>query len=189
MTGPRRRILVQGDTPRQQLPGEGGHAASAPEPCKCPVLDPADWHEVESDWTDISFLKTALNAVAGVPVGFDAARAALEAAAAERGIALPSDEQPMLLIGEGRFRRPLLLEVEAGPGADGRDLYRPGGIAFSRIVEAPWGELGRAARQLESDAAERYGRKPDAMYAWYLTCRSCSRERNFETLLIAHYRE
>lgn len=189
MTEPRRRILIKGESAGAEARDSDGRPVPTAESCACPVLDPGDWHDVESDWSDITFLKAAVNAVAGVPVGFDTARAALNAAAVERGIALPGDEQPMLLIGEGRFRRPLLLEVEAGPGADGRDLYRPGGFAFSRIVEAPWGELGRAARKLESDAAERYGRKPDAVYAWYLTCRSCSRERNFETLLVAHYRE
>ncbi|WP_322796142.1 hydrolase [Tepidiforma sp.] len=188
MTEPRRRILIRGESAGATERDSDERPAPAPARCDCPLLDPDEWHEVESDWSDIAFLKTMVTAVAGVPVGFDTARAALKAAAAERGIALPGDEQPMLLIGEGRFRRPLLLEVEADPGARDADLYRPGGFAFSRLVEAPWGELGKAARQLEADAAARYGRKPDALYAWYLTCGVCSRDRNFETLLLAHYR-
>lgn len=187
MTSQRRRVLIPGpkDGPGQR-PAEGSGPASpgALETCDCPELDPADWDGIESDWSDITFVATTVNAVAGVPVGFESARQALFDRAAALGATVP--ESPMLLIGEGRFRRPLLLEVEDVP--DGaRDVVRPGGVAYTRLVHAPWGELARAAKQLRAEAEQRYGRQPANLYAWYLTCRICSRERNFETLLVAHY--
>jgi hypothetical protein len=158
----------------------------AEEECSCPRLDLADWHEVESDWSDITFLRTGAAALLGVPVGYEPARKSLYRRAGQAGLAVPEDA--MLLIGKGRFRRPLLLEVEgAGPGQ--RGLYRPGGVAFSRLVPAPWGQMKRVAEETRQVARARYGHDPHALWVWYLTCRICSAERNFETLLVAHYRE
>ena len=187
MASQRRRVLIPGpkDGAGQQPAGGSGPASpGAPETCDCPELDPADWDGVESDWGDITFVATTVNAVAGVPVGFETARRALFDRAAALGATIP--EGAMLLIGEGRFRRPLLLEVENVPDGE-RDVVRPGGVAYTRLVQAPWGELARAAKQLRAEAVERYGRQPSNIYAWYLTCRACSRERNFATLLVAHY--
>ncbi|MCC7362883.1 MAG: hypothetical protein IT303_00805 [Dehalococcoidia bacterium] len=156
-----------------------------PEACGCPHLDPDDWDDVESDWSDITFLKTMTNAVMGVPVGYASAREDLAAKARALGATVPDDA--MLLMGDGRFRRPLLLEVEdVPPGTKG--IERPGGIAYTRIVPASYGELARVAEETALKATRRYGRKPDDTYVWYLTCRVCSTERNFETLIAAHYR-
>ncbi|GIW17399.1 hydrolase [Tepidiforma sp.] len=183
MSEPRRRILIPGDR-KQAAPSAAGDASLPVEACDCPRLDPADWDGVESDWSDITFLRASVKALAGVPVGFDAARSALFERASALGFEVPEDA--MLLIGEGTFSRPLLLEVEGEVPAS-KEVIRPGGVAYSRLVEAPWGELAKAARRLRDEARERYGRPPAAMYAWYLTCPVCSRERNFETLLVAHY--
>ena len=169
--------------PVDEVPEE---AAEAPASCDCPHLDRDDWHEVESDWSDIAFVKGTTNAVMGVPVGFGGIRGELERKAAKAGARIPDD--PMFLLGSGRFRRPVLLEVEdAPPGA--KDIVHPGGFAFSRLVPAPWGEMQKVVDQTEAIAAEKYGRKPDSVWVWYLTCRECSGERNFETLIVAHYRE
>src|SRR5690606_19246228 len=117
--------------------------------------------EVESDWSDIAFVKGATNAVMGVPVGFGGIRGELERKAAKAGARIPDD--PMLLLGSGRFRRPVLLEVEdAPPGA--KDIVHPGGFAFSRLVPAPWGEMQKVVDQTEAIAAEKYGRKPDSVW-------------------------
>ena len=94
----------------------------------------------------------------------------------------------MLLNGAGQFRRQVLLEVEGVP-AGAKGFLRPGGIAFTRIFEATWGQLGRVADQTKMEARTKYGRSPDNVWVWYLTCRQCSKERNFETLIVAHYRE
>ncbi len=181
---PRRRVLIEGTGRRGEPRGGVARAADAPAVCVCPVLEASDWDGVESDWSDITFVRTSLAAVAGVPVGFDRARAELERHAEALGATIPPDA--MLLIGEGRFRRTLLLEVDAAP-ATGDRIYRPGGFAYTRLVEAPWGELGRATKAFRAEATERYGRQPRGLYAWYLTCRVCSRDRNFETLLVAAY--
>jgi hypothetical protein len=187
MTNERRRILLPGDGGEAQSHSEvaGPQEDSEPGDCECPVLDREDWDGVESDWSDITFLRTTLTAVAGVPVGFDTARSKLMAQAEALGATV--SEGAMLLIGEGRFRRPLLLEVDGAP-PDHRDVYRPGGVAFTRIAEAPWSELTRATKRVREEATKRYGRPPADMYAWYLTCRTCSGERSYETLLVAHYR-
>lgn len=154
--------------------------------CNCPELDREDWHEVESDWSDIAFVKGSTNAVLGVPLGFGGIRGELERKAARAGAKVPED--PMFLLGAGRFRRPVMLEVEDAPrGA--KDIVFPGGFAFSRLVPAPWGEMQKVVDQTEAIATEKYGRKPDDMWVWYLTCRECSAARNFETLIVAHYRE
>ncbi|MCK9517971.1 MAG: hypothetical protein M0R74_02920, partial [Dehalococcoidia bacterium] len=97
-------------------------------------------------------------------------------------------EDAMFLLGAGRFRRPVLLEVEdPKPGA--KDVVRPGGFAYTRLVSAPWGEMQKAVDTTESIAREKYGRKPNDLWVWYLTCRECSQERNFETLFVAHFEE
>ncbi|MBE7519363.1 MAG: hypothetical protein HS107_08965 [Thermoflexaceae bacterium] len=186
-----RRVPVSGDKGRkaEHLPisaGEGEQEPpAAPSECACPRLDPADWHDVESDWSDIAFVKGAVSALLGVPVGYAGARAALEKKARAAGATIPPDA--MFLLGSGRFRRPMLVEVE---GADRRakGIHSPGGVAYSRLVEAPWGEMRRVVEETREAAIARYGRRPDSLLLWYLTCRECSRERNFETLVIAHYR-
>ena len=160
-------------------------AADRPAPCECPRLDKEDWDGVESDWSDISFVKTTTAAVMGIPVGYDGVKSDLRKKAEAARATVPEDA--MMLNGAGRFRRPVMLEVE---GADpvAKDVERPGGVAFTRMFDAPWGKLPKLAEATEKQAAEKYGRKPDAIWLWYLTCRHCSRERNFETLIVAHYR-
>jgi hypothetical protein len=152
--------------------------------CACPHLDAADWHETESDWSDITFIKQMSKAVLGVPLGFNKVRASLEAKAARAGATVPPDA--MLLMGAGRFLRPMMLEAEGG---DGSRLTRPGGVAYSRLLPAPWGELTRLLKETVDKATERYGRRPDDTWVWYLTCARCSSERDYETLFVAHYRK
>lgn len=156
----------------------------APAECSCPRLDADDWHDVESDWSDVQFARTAIPAVLGVPVGFNRVRARLEERARAMGASVPEDA--MLLLGPGRVRRQVLLEVE-GVEAGAKGLYEPGGVAFSRLVPAPWGEMRRRLTETVEKARERYGRAPDRTWIWYLTCNECSGERDFETLFVAHY--
>ena len=80
-----------------------------------------------------------------------------------------------------------MLEVENAP-VEGKGVERPRGVAFTRLVEAPWGAMQQTVDSARDTARERYGRNPDELWVWYLTCRQCSRERNFETLVVAHYR-
>lgn len=153
--------------------------------CACPRLDIEDWDKVENDWSDILFARASTNAVLGVPVGYDGTRAELREIAAAAGGTVPEDA--MLLIGSGKFRRPIMLEVEdAAPGAKG--IHQPGGIAYTRLLQAPWGQLPKLTRATEMEARQKYGRSPDDTWVWYLTCRECSKPRNFETLIVAHYR-
>lgn len=158
---------------------------SPPEPgdCDCPRLEPDDWHEVESDWADITFLKESTGAVLGVPTGYESTRKELLAKAARIGATVPPDA--MILLGAGRFRRQVLLEVEGVPSGT-KGVVRPGGLAFSRLVSAPWGRMQRVVDETRDRAREKYGREPDDIWVWYLTCRICSRERDFETLVVAH---
>lgn len=153
--------------------------------CGCPRLDPDDWHDVESDWSDIEFVRTHTTAVFGVPVGIAGLRGELKELARAAGAEVTSDA--MLLFGEGRFRRPVMLEIERAEGATGGTVVRPGGIAFTRLVPAPFGQVRKLADEFRDEASERFGRAPDALWLWYLTCRECSAERDFETLFVAHY--
>jgi hypothetical protein len=157
-----------------------------PELCNCPRLERDEWHEVESDFSDATFLATSLTAAMGVPLGYAAARQRLEVEAHKAGAEVPADA--MFLLGEGKFRRPVLLEVE-GLAPDARGAVRPGGVVYSRLVPAPFGEMKQAVAATVEAAVERYGRKPDDTWLWYLTCRICSGPREFETLILAHYRE
>ena len=154
--------------------------------CRCPHLDAAEWHEVENDWSDITFVASGTWALLGVPVGFAGAKSGLQGRAAKLGLTVPED--PMLLLGAGRFRRKIMLEVEGSqPGQ--RGLERPGGIAFTRLVPAPWGDMQKVVGETKDAARKRYGKNPDELYVWYLTCRVCSQEREFETLILAHYKK
>jgi len=181
----RRVPLNEKGLPVRKEDAEEQEQELAPGDCECPRLDPEDWDGVESDWSDISFVKTSTSAVLGVPIGYDGTRDELRKRAEKAGATVPDDA--MLLNGSGKFRRPVMLEVDDVP--DGaRDIERPGGIAFTRQVEAPWGQLQKLSEQTRKEATEKYGREPDAMWVWYLTCRECSRARNFETLFVAHYK-
>lgn len=153
--------------------------------CSCPRLDADDWDQVENDWSDITFARASTSAVLGVPVGFDSTRNELRSIAEAAGGTVPEDA--MLLVGAGKFRRPILLEVEGA--SDGKGIYRPGGVAYTRLLHAPWGQLPKLTRQTEMEARQKYGRSPDSMWVWYLTCRECSKPRNFETLIVAHYQD
>ncbi len=193
----RRRVPVPAPKRGVSRPTFGGPARpTAPEAatedaddssatCDCPRLDPVDWHEVESDWSDITFLKTAISAAAGVPLGYPGARDELRARATAAGASVPPDA--MILLGEGKFRRPVMLEVEDLP-AGLKGVERPGGVVFTRLVPASLGELRKVVNETVALAEARYGRKPDDTWLWYLTCRICSAARSFETLVVAHYR-
>jgi len=181
MTPERRRVRLdkRGEPVRKEEPEPAGA-------CECPRLDPDDWDRVESDWSDIQFIRTHVKAVVGVPIGFREIRRELARKAEAAGGAVPDDA--MLLLGEGRFRRAVLLEVEgADPAA--KDIVMPGGTAYSRLLAAPWGEMGKHAEATRREAAERFGREADDLWVWYLTCNECSDERRFETLFVAHYGE
>lgn len=161
-----------------------GDAEGASESCDCPVLDAEDWDAVESDWSDIQFVKVNAKALLGVPLGFEGLRDRLRAAADEAGATIPTDA--MLLLGEGRFLRPVMLEVEgADTGAGG--VILPGGVAYTRLMPAPWGDMAKRAATARNEARERFGRDPDDFWLWYLTCKTCSADREYETLFVAHY--
>jgi hypothetical protein len=182
-----RRVPVGRDgTPKSPPPDQEEPQEVEPEDCTCPRLDPEDWHEIESDWADIAFVKGSTTAVLGVPIGYAGVRQELVTKAEKAGATVPEDA--MLLLGSGRFRRPILLEVE-GVSRDHKNIEFPGGTAFTRLISAPWGEMRRLVDESEEIARERYGRTPDDLWVWYLTCRQCSSERNFETLIVAHYRD
>jgi hypothetical protein len=178
----RRRVRVDRQATKGAAP-PGPAPVDAPPECDCPQLDFDDWHEVESDWSDIQFLKAALPAVAGVPIGYAGMRQKLAAEAAKLGLTVP--DSPMVLLGEGRLRRPVLLEVETG--APHARVVQPGGVAWSRIVPAHFGDMKRLAAETRDMARARYGRDPGALWVWYLTCAVCSEARNWETMFVAHY--
>lgn len=175
---------------RVDAPQHRSAPAPPPEPvadtieCACPRIELDDWHEVESDWSDIQFLQSGVTAVAGVPVGFAGVREKLQVRAESSGLTVP--ESAMLLLGEGRVRRSVMLEVESA--ADVAGVVRPGGIAWSRVAPAHFGAMKRLAAETREMAKGRYGRKPDALWVWYLTCAVCSEARDWETMFIAHYR-
>jgi hypothetical protein len=192
----RRRVPVSRGRKKKPAAQPVPAAAPVPEPepdaaaaqCNCPRLDPEEWHEAESDWSDLPFVTTSVLAVLGVPIGFAGLRPTLERKAAKAGASVPDD--PMLLLGGGRFRRRVMLEVEVeGAARRPRGVKVPGGIAYSRLVPAPWGEMQRVVNETKDAARRRYGLPPNDIWVWYLTCRECSTERNFETLVVAHYRD
>lgn len=154
--------------------------------CVCPRLDAVDWHRVESDWSDITFLKGSVGAALGVPIGWRGVSQGLRAQAGQLGATVPEDA--MLLLGEGKLRRPVLLEVEySGPAR--KEIVHPGGVAYSKLEPAPLGQMKRVVAETVAEARARYGRAPDATWLWYLTCHVCSGDRDFETLILTHYRQ
>lgn len=176
--------------PAREAPSVGvaEEAVDAPprSDCRCPWLDPADWHDVESDWSDIQFIRVHSKALFGVPVGFDGVRKKLHAVAEQAGATIP--DEAMMLLGPGRFFRPLMLEVESADVAR-KNVVTPGGVAYSRLASAPWGEMRKHATDTIEAATERFGRSPDELWVWYLTCTQCSGERGYETLFVAHYKD
>lgn len=187
MADERRRVRLdeRGMPVSKQDAADDEHQAPDDIDCSCPHLDSEDWDKVENDWSDITFARASTNAVLGVPIGYDGVRNDLREIAASAGGTVPDDA--MLLVGAGKFRRPILLEVE-GASDDAKGIYCPGGIAYTRLLEAPWGQLPKLTRNTEMEARQKYGRPPDNTWVWYLTCRECSKARNFETLIVAHYR-
>ncbi len=183
----RRRIRVDGyPTVPSSTQSDEAAATSEPEVCDCPHLDHDEWDGVESDWSDIAFVKATASALLGVVTGLGKLRDQLTAKAAKAHTSIADDA--MFLLGAGQFRRPAMLEVEAPPeGAKG--VEHPGGIVFTRLLPAPPGKVRVAVSTTEDEAKERYGRPPDDLWLWYLTCRVCSEARNFETLIVAHYRQ
>ena len=177
MTEERRRIPVE------QAGGGRARSTDEPEPCDCPRLEPYEWHEVESDWSDITFARIGIPALFGAPIRFWSNRRKLVGRAEDAGV-VPEDA--MLLMGPGRVRRTVMLEVEDADTSR-RDIVTPGGVVFTRLVPAPWGQMRSLMKETRNMARERYGRNPAAVWVWYLTCQRCSPERNFETLFVAHY--
>ena len=185
MTEKARRVRL--DKHGEAVEPTAGEALPAfTEDCSCPRLDAEEWDEVENDWADITFVSSGTTALLGVPVGFAGAKAGLQQTAARLQLTVPEDA--MLLLGAGKFRRKIMLEVEgAQPGQ--KDIDRPGGIAYTRLVSAPWGDMQKVVAETKDAALARYSRNPDELYVWYLTCRACSTVRQFETLIVAHYKK
>ena len=156
---------------------------TSPRPATAPRLEPDEWHEVESDWSDITFARIGIPALFGVPIRFWSNRRKLVDRAEAAGV-VPEDA--MLLMGPGRVRRTVMLEVEDADTSR-PDIVVPGGVVFTRLIPAPWGQMRSLMKETRDMARERYGRKPAAIWVWYLTCQSCSPERDFETLFVAHY--
>jgi hypothetical protein len=189
----KRRVRVDTGEPvaRPDFSGDAPVLDEAPQMpssdavCGCPRLERDEWHEVQNDWSDITFVKTSIPAAMGVPVGYNKVYAELVSRASKVGATVPDDA--MLLLGEGKFRRPVMLEVEDVP-ADAKGIERPGGVAFTRIAPAAPGAVKGVVEETIKAATDRVGRKPDETWLWYLTCRTCSGERDFETLVVAHYR-
>ena len=177
MTEERRRV------PIEQAGSSRPSAARRAEPCDCPRLDRNEWHEVESDWSDIAFARIGMPALFGVPLGFWTHRRRLIARGEAAGT-VPEDA--MLLMGQGRLRRPMLIEVEDADSSR-RNIVTPGGVVFTRLLPAPWGQMRTLMKETRDMARERYGRNPATVWVWYLTCPTCSSEREFETLFVAHY--
>lgn len=177
MTEERRRVPVSRSGSGRASEGD------EPEACDCPNLDRNEWHEVESDWGDITFARIGIPAFFGVPIGFWRERRKLVARAEDAG-AVPEDA--MLLMGPGRLRRRVMLEVEDADRSR-REIVTPGGVVFTRLLPAPWGQMRTLVKETRAMARERYGRNPAAVWVWYLTCQRCSSDRNFETLFVAHY--
>lgn len=185
---PKGKWTAPEDIPPPEPPPPPLDDDAAAEECACPRLDPEDWHEVESDWSDATFARTSVAAVLGVPLKFGQVRERVRAIADAAGAAVPDDA--MLLIGPGRVKRPLMLEVEVeGDPESMPGIVMPGGIAFTRLLPAPWGEMKNLARETEAIARKRYGRAPDTLWVWYLTCTHCSSAREYETLFVAHYKK
>ena len=161
------------------------HPVNEPPSCDCARLERHEWHEVESDWSEITFAKIGVSAFFGVPIRFWSNRRKLIKRAEAVGV-VPED--PMLLLGPGRVRRPVLLEVE-DVDASRRGFHVPGGVVFTRLLPAPWGEMKALMKETKAIARDRYGRDPDTVWVWYLTCQRCSADRNFETLFVAHYQQ
>lgn len=178
----RRRIRVDG---YPTVPATSASIESEPELCDCPHLDHGEWDGVESDWGDIAFVKTTASALLGVVSGLGKLRQQLTAKAAKAHASVAEDA--MFLLGPGQFRRPAMLEVDA-PDSDAKGIERPGGTVYTRLLPAPPGKIRVVVSTTEDEARERYGRDPDEIWLWYLTCRVCSEARNFETLVVAHYR-
>jgi hypothetical protein len=185
-----RRVPVNPKSGSQNaIPDFGGRSNIIPTQvvaCSCPHLDHDEWDVAENDWSDITFLKGTTTAVMGVPVSYSSLTTELREKAAQRGLVIPDD--PMVLLGEGKFRRPLLLEVEA-PDSETKDIYRPGGFAFTHVAPGPPGKVRDLLSESRKMAKEKYGRDPDAHWIWYLTCRECSGPRDYETLIALHYRQ
>ncbi len=173
MTEPRRIPLDERGMPvRKEDVSEQAHEIASD--CDCPRLDPDDWDGVENDWSDISFVRTSTSAVLGVPVGFDGSREALRKKAAKAGATVPEDA--MLLIGSGKFRRPILLEVEDALGGKALTARRD---RLHRQLPAPWGSSEGCGTQPPGSAAK-YGRERTTS-GWYLTCRLCSKARELRS--------
>ncbi len=169
--------------PVDRAPARPAAEAEA-EACDCPRLDRDEWHEVESDWSDIAFARVAMPSLFGVPLRFWRQRRGLIARAEAAG-AVPEDA--MMLLGPGRLRRIAMLEVEDADRS-ARGIVTPGGVVWTRLLPAPWGRMRALMGETKRLARERYGRAPDTVWVWYLTCRVCSAAREFETLFVAHYR-
>ena len=180
----KRRVRIS-ETTGNPIPVLTGVSTEEAEPCACPHLDALDWHEVESDWSDIAFVKVSATAILGVPLGFGGTRKALARKARQHAYEVP--DAAMLLLGPGKFRRPVMLEVDA-PSDATKAIARPGGHVYTRLVSAPWGSMGKEMEETVRQAKTKYTRSPDATWVWYLTCARCSSERDFETLFVAHYK-
>ena len=137
--------------------------------------------------SDIYFIRAKVPAVMGVPLKFGAIKGRLLEEAGKAGATVPEDA--MMLLGEGRLQRPVMLEVELDDVPPSGKIVAPGGVAYTRMAPAPWGQIKQEHAATVAAAAERYGKKPDAMWLWYLTCSVCSGDRDFETLFVAHYRQ
>jgi hypothetical protein len=148
---------------------------SAERDCDCPDLNPGLWHQQVHDWSSKRFVTAKAPSLFGVPVSYAGTKRRLRGKV-ERG----EGDAGMVLIQAGKFLPSML--VEARGLEDAKPRFKR---VYTELVEAPWGKIGKAVQEAQGHCLGRHGRLPRKVYLQYLSCRLCSNERGFPTLIVA----
>jgi hypothetical protein len=149
--------------------------------CGCPDIETEEWDYTEHDWAGKTFYTVPTTMLFHIPVGMSKSITRMTDEIQAKGYRLAQPAR--VLCRDAMFRGHVMIEVEPPGGTDPRVWRFPAGRLVSVVHPGPWKRVGAAAVDLKKHT----GKKPRALYFWYVACPECRKERGERTVVFAYY--
>lgn len=156
-------------------------AQAAPSPamaCKCPVIDPTKW-DGQKMQLDKAFYKAFSPRILGMPFSFAIDLDRAMKGAKKKGYVVV--ENPMILDTLGMFMANVMVEVTGADTNDKSVVSLAGKEVYSKLSKREWKDIKLDIADLEKEL----GHKPSELYAWWVACPKCVKDKEVKAILLA----
>jgi len=149
-----------------------------PPICKCQAIDAEKW-DGQKMQLDKTFYKTFSPRIMYMPFSFAIDLDRATKGAQKKGYTVV--ENPMILDTMGMFLADIMIEV-TGANAEDKNVVSLGGKnIYSKLSKRPWKDIKLDIADLEKEL----GRKPNELYAWWVSCPKCVQNKEVKAVLLA----